>query len=751
MSDAAQSPGSLYSYALQNESDFSQRDQVALLEKMISQQHGKLQMFLEEQLKQQSTLFDSRLQSNCDQIMLLLLKSDRKPFSVTSQQSQSFPSRLNPAGTNDMRGDIDTLSSSSGQIQRPVACMFPDDTGGTGEIQAQHDNSPLDPLRENACPEGEVPKHVASVHFARKSRLQSFYSFTDRMSCYTVATTPTTVGKATGSSRGTTKSLDSRSSKDSSLAAKFSHAISIGSSGERPIQTSGANLLQGVSVSDLEPPRQLMPIHSKRFQAVIFLSIVINALQMGLQVDINGGSWNTVWEVCDQFFTAVFAVEMVMKIYYMRRDYFYDSWNVLDFIICCSSMLDSWVIPLVTGDAGGALWQMLQLLRLLRMVKVLRMRRDLVLLVEGLLASMKSMFWVSLLLLLAIYTSAILCVEIIGNDRDVDIYRNEGYDNLRYFGTLPRSMLTLVSISIVDTWATHVVPISRVQPFMIAFFIFFLIMTSFALMNSIIGIIVEQTSAATAKMTEMDERNKRLFKRDRVEELIGILKQVDASSDGFITSDEMMSAKDNKDLARILDSIDLPPGFSLIDLHTMLDARGDGLVSTEAFLSGMFQLIFCNEFQSHCLSKLSIAQIKRVVYELRNDIFEELLEMKVIRDQVMSLQKISQSMSRQLSSMQVQFQRNVVQEQEQRSSADVKAVHAREKQSRHEPLAGLDEVCFNAAIYEYFESNDAENQNSLSGAASTQRSLWRSCDCEALSEQPEEATSLISRGGLRAT
>jgi len=172
---------------------------------------------------------------------------------------------------------------------------------------------------------------------------------------------------------------------------------------------------------------------------------------------------------------------------------------------------------------------------------------------------------------------------------------------------------------------------------MLPFFLMFLVTTSFGLMNALIGIIVEQTTAATARMEELDNEEKRQQQLGRVQELIDVVSKIDESNDGQISIEEMEAAKDNEDLNRILRSIDLPPGFSVSDLHLMLDENGNGTMSQEEFVEGMYQLIFCNEFQSQCVAKLSVAHIKKCVFELRRDFFEE---MKMMRQQVFAMQKV---------------------------------------------------------------------------------------------------------------
>lgn len=554
--------------------------QLKLLEKVVIQEHGKLRLLIEERLNQQSRLLDSRLQTYSEQ---------------APQRSTNLTKRVRKRASATVTVD--------GGMSKGVAFYPTKPTGGSGAGESsvtlsQHSNRSSPPSPAVRLPENSIsPPSPSTMH-----QMQMHPS------------TPT-------------NGLDV--SEVSAQPQQSNVTFGIGGDGSSTVSKTMRQLHRGVHHIDSdEEEKDLLPINHPIFVAVIYTAILINALQLGVAVEINGGAWDSCWRVLDHVFTAIFAGEMIIKLYYLRRAYFVDRWNLLDFVVALTSILDSWVIPLVTGGDGGILLKMLQFLRLLRMFKVLRMRRDLLALVEGLMASLKSMYWVSLLLLLAIYTAAILCVDVIGSDSVADDYTSEGYDNIKGFGTLGKAMLTLFSISILDTWSTVITPISNVQPYLIPFFLIFLITTSFALMNSIIGIIVEQTSAATAKVKEMDERKKREMKRDRVSELMEVLDQIDESPDGIITAEEMLGARNNVDFQAILRSIDLPPGFTVADLHLMLDKTGGGMVSKASFLEGMFQLIFCNDFQRQCLSQLSMAQIRRSVFELGTDLFEEVGSLK---------------------------------------------------------------------------------------------------------------------------
>jgi len=363
-------------------------------------------------------------------------------------------------------------------------------------------------------------------------------------------------------------------------------------------------------------------IMHRHFTGFIYAAVLINALQMGLQVDVKGPTWDVVWMVLDYFFTFVFAIEMVLKIAILQEHYFYDKWNCLDFFIAWTSITDTLIMPAILQDGHesmSSVMQTFQFLRLIRMVKILRMKRELMALITGIIASVRSMCWISLLLLGIIYTCGIFCATMIGQ---ADYGEEWAVDN--YFGSLPLSMMTLFNMCILDQWSTIITPVSHVQWYIIPFFLVFLVMTSFGLMNAMIGIIVEQTTSATQRMNEADkdaERQERLLK---IQSLLDVVGEIDQEGDGNITMEEFEEAENNPRLRDILASIDLPPAFSCTDLFVMLDKEGDGELSAQEFFNGMYQLIFCDDFQNQCLAKLAVAEIKMAIFRLKKEIGEDI-------------------------------------------------------------------------------------------------------------------------------
>lgn len=81
--------------------------------------------------------------------------------------------------------------------------------------------------------------------------------------------------------------------------------------------------------------------------------------------------------------------------------------------------------------------------------------------------------------------------------------------------------------------------------------------------------------------------------------------------DGGVEMQEMEDIINARpDLRDLLMTCGLPRGFDIGDLHLIFDEDHGGTVDKEEFVTGMFRLIFNNEFQRDCCTLLTVAQVK---------------------------------------------------------------------------------------------------------------------------------------------
>jgi voltage-gated sodium channel len=218
------------------------------------------------------------------------------------------------------------------------------------------------------------------------------------------------------------------------------------------------------------------------FQRFIIAVIVVNAIGLGLEtIPSVDGAIGRFLSVVDHAALAIFVLEIATKLLVYRLAYFKDPWNVFDFTIVA--------IALLPMSGGLSVMRALRILRALRIISVVpAMRR----VVEALLHAIPSLGAVMALLAIIFYICAVMATKLFGQD----------FDEL--FGSLARSLFTLFQIMTLENWADGAVrPIMKVYPYAWLFFIPFILMVTFAVLNLFIAIIVNAMEQAAKDDTEM--------------------------------------------------------------------------------------------------------------------------------------------------------------------------------------------------------------------------------------------------------
>lgn len=229
-------------------------------------------------------------------------------------------------------------------------------------------------------------------------------------------------------------------------------------------------------------------ISDPRTERAILVLIVVNAIILGLEtypsVTARFGTF-LLW--LDQIILAIFVIEILARMTAQRTAFFRDPWNVFDFV----------VIAIALVPATGPL-QVLRALRILRVLRLITAVPSLKRVVGGLIGALPGMSSVVALLLLIFYIFAVMATKLFGED----------FPN--YFGNLTASIFTLFQIMTLEAWADGIVrPIMEKHPYAWSFFIPYIVVTSFAVLNLFIGIVVSaMQSEAEAEQAGQREKDK---------------------------------------------------------------------------------------------------------------------------------------------------------------------------------------------------------------------------------------------------
>ena len=215
------------------------------------------------------------------------------------------------------------------------------------------------------------------------------------------------------------------------------------------------------------------------FMIALTSIIILNAVTLGIETRNDLSMGQRTWlKSIDFAILCLFSAELLAKLYVYGWRFFRSGWNWFDgFIVAVS-----WV------PAGGALSVMraLRVLRVLRLLSVVPQLRRVVIAIGHSIPGMASVVGI---LCLIFYVASVLATKLFGAHSDPNMQE--------WFGSISASAYTLFQIMTLESWSMGVVrPTMEIFPLSWIFFLPFIIITSFAVLNFFIGIVVDSMQIA---------------------------------------------------------------------------------------------------------------------------------------------------------------------------------------------------------------------------------------------------------------
>ena len=226
-------------------------------------------------------------------------------------------------------------------------------------------------------------------------------------------------------------------------------------------------------------------IFKEKVQRFILSVIVINSITLGLQTSSSidhsiGGLLN----VLDWMAIAIFTIEILLKIMALRLKFFKDYWNIFDLVVISISYL-----PLTSIT-------ILRALRVIREFRVISSIPRLKFLVKSILNSLPSIAWILFLMFIVFYIFAIMAVNLF----------SENFP--QFFGTLGSSLFTLFQVMTLESWSMSVArPVMKVYPYAYLFFVPFILINSFIILNVFVAVIVNGTYECVKLRRKTENKN----------------------------------------------------------------------------------------------------------------------------------------------------------------------------------------------------------------------------------------------------
>jgi voltage-gated sodium channel len=238
------------------------------------------------------------------------------------------------------------------------------------------------------------------------------------------------------------------------------------------------------------------------FRNLILGVILFNAVILGLETSATAMALaGPLIIALDTACLAIFVAEIALKLFAWRLAFFRSGWNVFDFAIVA--------ISLVPAGQGVSVLRALRILRLLRVLSVTPSLRRVV---EGLMNALPGMGSVFLLMGIIFYIGSVMATKLFGAAFP------------EWFGTIGRSAYTLFQVMTLESWSMGIVrPVMEAYPYAWLFFVPFILVTTFAVVNLVVGLIVNSMQDAhheeDAEKTD-SYRDDVLTRLDRIETLL---------------------------------------------------------------------------------------------------------------------------------------------------------------------------------------------------------------------------------------
>lgn len=223
-------------------------------------------------------------------------------------------------------------------------------------------------------------------------------------------------------------------------------------------------------------------VESERVQKWIIALVIVNAVTLGLEtVPEVMARWGSALRLLDAALLGAFVVELGLKLWGQGARFFRNGWNVFDFVVVA--------IALVPASGPLAVFRALRVLRVLRLVSAIPKMRFVI---ESLLRSLPGLGSIAMLLVVLFYVFAVVATKLFGATYP------------QWFGTLWGSAFSLFQVMTLEGWAEIAREVMQSYPLAWVYFIGFILVATFTVLNFFIALIVKAMEEPVAQAAAAD-------------------------------------------------------------------------------------------------------------------------------------------------------------------------------------------------------------------------------------------------------
>lgn len=360
------------------------------------------------------------------------------------------------------------------------------------------------------------------------------------------------------------------------------------------------------SLSHMAENRWAAIVTSSAFETVMATVIVADLVCMGIQVELEAsrrGQPLFHFYVIDALFACIFTLELLLRLFALRCEVFMQQYRgriCLDIFLVVAALIQTsvqtfaWATADRTQDTGklGTL-QVIRILRVTRPLRALRMTKlvhvlaSLRILTTSIRATLQSLMWALLLLLMIIYVMALIFTQAT-TDYLQQAASNKVLED--FWGTVPIAMLTLFkAISGGVSWHDVAEPLGGISLWLTALFASYIFLTYFAVLNVITGVFCQSAIETVGLDPDLGAQAILQRKRRVANKLRSLFGNVDTDASGHITITELENLLSHEHMQAYLAAmgVDVDDAWSIFKL---IDKDQNLSIDVKEFVSGIMRL-----------------------------------------------------------------------------------------------------------------------------------------------------------------
>ena len=220
-------------------------------------------------------------------------------------------------------------------------------------------------------------------------------------------------------------------------------------------------------------------INSNRAHVFVAILIILNAITLGAETYESMRPYLSVIQTIDQILLCVFVVELSLRILAGGFRFLRCGWNLFDMVTILVSVVST--LPVLS---------VLRVVRIIRIMRLISIFPQMRMVISAIYMAIPGIFSVACLLCMMFYVFSVLAYNLF---HDV---------SPEMFNSLGGSMYTLFQLMLGDEWSNTTRPILEKMPYSWLFFIPFIIIMAFSMLNLFFGLIVNAMQKAADKENE---------------------------------------------------------------------------------------------------------------------------------------------------------------------------------------------------------------------------------------------------------